>query len=54
MNWLCRYLGVSRSGFYAWSRRGLSTRDQDNQTLLGAIERIHRDTDRAYGSPRMH
>ena len=54
MSWLCQYLGVSRSGFYAWSSRGESQRQQQNRTLLRTIEQIHQETDRAYGSPRMH
>ena len=54
MSGLCQYLGISRSGSCAWSRRGTSRRDQDSRALLGTIEPIHRDTGRAYGSPRMH
>ena len=54
MNWLCRYFGVSRSGFYAWRRRGESTRHARNRTLLSAIQSIHRETRQSYGSPRMH
>jgi len=54
VSWLCQYLGVSRSGYYAWSSRGPSHRDEDNRELLGAIEQVHRDSDRSYGSPRMH
>jgi putative transposase len=47
-------MGVSRSGYYAWSARDVSSRVQQNTELIGAIERIHQETDRAYGSPRMH
>lgn len=47
-------MGVSRSGYYAWVSRGLSSRLRANSELLTAIERIHRETDRSYGSPRMH
>jgi len=54
VSWLCHYLGVSRSGYYAWSSRVPSRRDEGNRELLGAIERVHRDIDRSYGSPRMH
>jgi putative transposase len=45
---------VSRSGYYAWSSRGASPRLLQNTELIAAIGRIHRETDRAYGSPRMH
>lgn len=54
MNWLCQYLGVSRSGYYAWSGRGQSQRAQQNQVLLEVMQQVHQETDRAYGSPRMH
>lgn len=54
MNWLCRYLGVSRSGYYAWSGRSESQRAQQNRSLLAAMQQVHQETDRAYGSPRMH
>lgn len=54
MTWLCQYLGVSRSGFYAWSHRDESQRTRENRALLGVIEQVHIETDRAYGSPRMH
>lgn len=54
MNWLCQYMQVSRSGYYAWSSREASPRLQQDTALVTEIERIHRETDRAYGSPRMH
>ena len=38
---LCQVLGVSRSGYYAWSRRGLSARAQANQVLLQQIRQVH-------------
>lgn len=54
MSWLCRYLQVSRSGFYAWTRRGESARTRANRALVSVMREVHRDTNRAYGSPRMH
>jgi putative transposase len=50
----CRVLGVSRSGFYDWLGRPASTRAQDNELLLKHIEKIHDDSRRTYGSPRVH
>jgi putative transposase len=46
-------LGVSRSGYYAWRRRPESARAQANRQLVREMERIHREVDRSYGSPRM-
>jgi putative transposase len=50
----CRLLKVSRSGFYAWNNRPPSPRDEDNELLLKYIEKIHDDSRRTYGSPRVH
>jgi len=34
VTFLCRYYGVSRSGYYAWKRRPLSPRCRANQQLV--------------------
>lgn len=49
----CRVLGVSASGFYAWLNRPPSQRAVTNQNLLGHIRRIHWDSHKRYGSPRV-
>lgn len=41
MDELCRILEVSRSGYYAWSKRGASPRKQRNQELAGELVRLH-------------
>ncbi len=51
---LCRLLQVSRSGYYAWCRRKESRRKAANRALLKQIERIHQQSQRRYGSPRIH
>jgi putative transposase len=51
---LCHRYKVSRSGFYAWLRRGTSRRRRNDEELGQLIERIHRDSRGAYGSPRVH
>jgi len=51
---LCRLLGVSRSGYYAWRRRSLSERARFDAVLLGKIETIHRNSRATYGAPRVH
>ena len=50
----CRVLGASRSGYYDWLGRPASTRAQENELLLKHIEKIHDDSRRTYGSPRVH
>jgi putative transposase len=49
----CALLDVSRSGFYAWRRRGASRRTLTNRQLVRAMREIHAEVDRSYGSPRM-
>jgi transposase InsO family protein len=51
---LCRRYKVSRSGFYAWLARDGSKRRRNDEELGARIERIHRDSDSRYGSPRVH
>ena len=51
---LCRALGVSKSGYYAWRDRRLSRRAVETQGLLKEIRRIHAEMEERYGSPRMH
>ena len=51
----CDVLKVSRSGFYAWRRRGLSTRSVRQAQLVNAIREVHTERHKdVYGSPRMH
>ena len=51
---LCRMLGVSKSGYYAWRRRPPSKRARRDAILLEKIETIHRNSRATYGSPRVH
>jgi len=50
---LCQLLSVSRSGYYAWQKRGPSRRELDNHVLVAHMRRIHQQCRRSYGSPRM-
>ena len=50
---LCRALGVSRSGYYAWCTRGPSRRAREDEMILEQIETIHRQSQGTYGSPRV-
>jgi hypothetical protein len=51
---LCRVLGVSPSGFYAWRRRPPAARALVNAQLPTTIRQIHADRRGCYGSPRVH
>jgi putative transposase len=51
---MCRVLGVSRSGYYAWARRPPSERAVANATLVEEIRRVHSESDGTYGSRRVH
>ena len=50
---LCRLLGVSRSGYYAWRRRRPSRRSRRDKALREKIVRIWRRSGGIYGSPRV-
>jgi len=51
---MCDVLGVSPAGYYAWRARPESQRAIANRGLVDDIRRVHRDTSRRYGSPRIH
>jgi len=50
---MCEVLRVSKSGYYAWRNRPLSTRGKGNQELLGQIREVHTQSRKLYGSPRI-
>lgn len=51
---LCRVLGVSRSGYYAWRTRPASQLSQADCILVGHIQAIHTHSRKTYGSPCIH
>jgi hypothetical protein len=51
---LCRTLLVSSSGFYAWCRRGVSLKAQEDASLKVEIRAAHAASGKTYGSPRIH
>ena len=51
---LCRVLQVSKSGFYAWLRRGPSARARADATLTERIRAVHAESRGTYGAPRVH
>lgn len=51
---LCRKLGVSRGGYYAWVKREQCQRQLEDETLLSVIRDIHGQSRETYGYPRVH
>jgi putative transposase len=51
---MCRLLGVSSSGYYAWSKRVPSRRAQADTALLSQIKAAHAASYGTYGAPRIH
>lgn len=51
---MCRVLKVSRSGYYAWCRRGPSQREQADTQLVERIRAVHEASRETYGAPRVH
>ena len=51
---MCEVLGVSPSGYYAWSKRAPSRRAVENKRLLGRMREIHTFSRETYGEPRIH
>lgn len=51
---LCDVLGVSRSGYYAWSGRPEPARATSDAQLKAQIAVVHEKSRSTYGSPRVH
>lgn len=51
---MCRVLGVSVSGYYAWRKRPPSARAEANAVLVEHMRRVHAASRQTYGSPRIH
>ncbi len=51
---LCRVLGVSPSGYYAWRSRAASARSVSDAVLTERIREIHEYSRGTYGAPRIH
>jgi putative transposase len=50
---MCRVLEVSRSGYYGWKRQPQGKRQKENEKILMEIRESHKNSRRAYGSPRI-
>lgn len=51
---LCRCLGVTRSGYYAWTQRRPSPRAIRDVHLMHRLRLVHAIHRRIYGRPRLH
>lgn len=51
---LCRLLGVSTSGFYAWLGRPASARERRREQLGEKVQHAFEEGRQVYGSPRVH
>lgn len=51
---MCRILKVSRSSYYAWQKRPISKRKQQDAEILKNIKSIYEENRKTYGSPRIH
>ena len=53
VSFMCRRLGVSRAGYYAWAQRPESARARADRALGVEVEAIHLETKKRYGAPRV-
>ena len=53
MSRLCSLYGVTRAGYYARIKRGVSRRTEQDRNLVGKIRRIFEASHGTYGSPRV-
>jgi putative transposase len=51
---MCRQLGLSASGYYAWEQRPVSRRRREDQALVDRIRGFHRRSRGTYGSPSIY
>lgn len=51
---MCRVLGVSTSGYYAWRSRPASPRSLADACMTEVIRSIHKQSRGTYGAPRIH
>ncbi len=51
---MCRMLGVSKAGYFAWRDRPESPRGDEDRALTTRIHVIHAESRKTYGSPRVH
>lgn len=50
---LCRVLGLTRQGYYAWKARKPGKRSRRKRELVAKVKAVHEQSRRTYGSPRV-
>lgn len=50
---LCRLLGVTRQGYYAYASRRPSKRQKQDEALQQRVQQVHAESRGTYGSPRV-
>lgn len=50
---MCEVLGVSKSGYYAWLNRPKSKQKERKEKLTGQVKRVHLESRKNYGSPKI-
>ena len=51
---MCRLLGVSRSGYYAWCNREETVRQRRDRALMPLVRRVHLESRGVYGARKIH
>lgn len=51
---MCRVLGVTKSGYYAWLKRPQPERVKRDAQLTATVAAVHQRSRGTYGSPRVH
>ena len=51
---LCKCMKVSKSGYYYWKTKPISTRSKQNNQLVWKIIQIFKNSKKNYGSPRIY
>ena len=54
METFCRVLGVTPQGYYAWRKRPISSRREEDMKLSAKLRVIHAESKSRYGSPRVY
>lgn len=50
---MCAVLQISRSGYYAWRKRGKSLRQRENERLVPIVKAVHKKSKKTYGARRI-